>query len=250
MIAAISLMQRRPDLTLAQFRRHWLDPHGVMTAGLPGVGHYVQSHPIDAPVTNALARTLAIDGIPELWFASYVDRKIAYTSSRIAECNIDSEQFVGRVTRLVTEPRVIVAPPALDKPVKVILIAVTTPDASVAKRGSAKTWGSEGASKNAPDAQWASEGARKNPFDIGWADRAEARVARQPGVVGYVRQHMLEQAAAPESKIAELQLAVAGVAEVYFESEAALARNSSILAGTGTDAERTAIYRVDDYRLV
>ena len=37
MIAAISMMRRRADIDLAQFGRHWLDPHGVMTAELPGV---------------------------------------------------------------------------------------------------------------------------------------------------------------------------------------------------------------------
>lgn len=37
MIAAISLMRRRPDLTFEQFRDHWLHPHGTMTAELPGV---------------------------------------------------------------------------------------------------------------------------------------------------------------------------------------------------------------------
>lgn len=37
MIAAISLMRRRPDVSLEQFRRHWLHPHGTMTAELPGV---------------------------------------------------------------------------------------------------------------------------------------------------------------------------------------------------------------------
>ena len=59
MIAAISVMRERDDVTLAKFRRHWLDPHGVMTAELPGVRYYIQSHCLDAPGTNALARDLA-----------------------------------------------------------------------------------------------------------------------------------------------------------------------------------------------
>lgn len=213
MIAAISLMRRRPDISLAQFRKHWLDPHGVMTAELPGVSFYIQSHCIGSPVTNALAEQLGIEGIPELWFDSYEDRRIAYTSPRIAECNIDSEQFVGAVTRLVTEPQVIVKPPAVEKPVKVILLATGTPD-------------------------------------VAWADRAEARLARWPGVTGYVRQKLLEQAPAPHSKIPELKIPVAGFAEVIFESERALQQNAGTLSGNGADADRTAIYRVEDYRLV
>ncbi|HEX6611568.1 MAG TPA: EthD family reductase, partial [Hyphomicrobiaceae bacterium] len=78
MIAAISMMRRRADISLEQFRRHWLDPHGVMTAELPGVRYYIQSHCLDAPGTNALAKELAIEGFPQLWFDSIEARRIAY----------------------------------------------------------------------------------------------------------------------------------------------------------------------------
>ncbi|MFM9846751.1 MAG: EthD family reductase [Hyphomicrobiaceae bacterium] len=212
MIAAISMMRRRADISLDQFRRHWLDPHGVMTAELPGARFYIQSHCLDAPGTNALAKDLAIDGFPQLWFDSIEARRIAYTSPRIAECNVDSENFVGAVSRLVTEPQVIVDRPAVGA-VKVIFIAI----------------GSSGP---------------------GWSDRLNARVLPLEGLVGFVRHTLLEQAAAPASKIPELKVRVAGIAEVSFESEAALLRHGSFLAGSSPDAGRTAIYRVHDYKLV
>jgi uncharacterized protein (TIGR02118 family) len=212
MIAAISMMRRRADIGLAQFRRHWLDPHGVMTAELPGVRHYVQSHCLDAPGTNALARELAIDGFPELWFDSIEARRMAYTSPRIAECNIDSEHFVGSVSRLVTEPQIIVDRPAADA-AKVVLVAI-------------------------------------GPPDPGWSDRLHARVMAMEGLVGYVRHALLEQAAAPASKIPELEVQVAGIAAVTFETETALLRHGGALAGPDADAGRTAIYRVRDYKLV
>lgn len=212
MIAAISMMRRRADISLEQFRRHWLDPHGVMTAELPGVRYYIQSHCLDAPGTNALARDLTIDGFPELWFDSIEARRIAYTSPRIAECNVDSEQFVGAVSRLVTEPRVVVDRPA-ETAAKVILIAIGAPDP-------------------------------------GWLDRLHERVLPMVGLAGYVRHTLMEQAPAPASKIPELKVQVAGIAEVSFDSEAALLQHAGALAGPGPDAERTAIYRVRDYKLV
>ena len=212
MIAAISMMRRRGDVSLAQFRRHWLDPHGVMTAELPGVRTYIQSHCLDAPGTNALARELAIDGFPELWFDSIEARRIAYTSPRIAECNIDSEHFVGSVSRLVTEPHTIVDRPVEDA-AKVVLLAIGPPD----------------------------------PL---WSDRLHARVMPMEGLAGYVRHALLEQAAAPASKIPELKVQVAGIATLTFDSEATLLRHGSALAGADADAQRTAIYRVRDYKLV
>src|SRR5262245_56084723 len=212
MIAAISMMRRRADIGRDQFRRHWLDPHGVMTAGLPGVRYYVQSHCLDAPGTNALARELAIDGFPELWFDSLEARRIAYTSSRLAECNSDSEHFVGAVSRLVTEPQVIMEWPIVEA-AKVVLLAIGAPDP-------------------------------------GWSHRLHARVMPMEGVVGYVRHLLLEQAAAPASQVPELRVRVAGIAAVIFGSEAELLRHAGALAGSNEDAERTAIYRVRDYKLV
>jgi uncharacterized protein (TIGR02118 family) len=213
MIAAISLMRRRPDISLTEFRRHWLHPHGTMTAELPGTRHYVQHHPIDAPGTNAYARELAIDGIPELWFDDYEARRIAYTSPRIAECNVDSENFVGQVKRLVTTPDVLRGAKDEEAAVRVVLLATGEADA-------------------------------------GWRDRTADRALTQDGVTGYVRHTLLEQAAAPNSRIPELVLPIAGIAEVMFRNEAALSAAVDALTGDGKAEVRTAIYRVEDHRLV
>jgi uncharacterized protein (TIGR02118 family) len=211
MIAAISMMKRKPDISAAQFRKHWLDPHGVLTAGLPNVRYYVQSHVVDSPHNNALARKLDLMGFPELWFNSYEDRKIAYTSPRIAECNVDSEQFVGAVKRLVTEPKDVLVPAKAG--VKVFIFNI----------GEA--------------------------IDAAWADGYQKRVMKLPAVTGYRRQTLLEQAKAPNSKIPELVLPIAGLAEVTFESEQALAAHAGALV-TAAEADRLALYVVEDYVLV
>src|ERR1700744_112701 len=68
MIAAISLMRQRDDVTLSAFRRHWLDVHGPLVCAFPGLRHYVQHHVIASPATNMLARDMRIEGFPILWF--------------------------------------------------------------------------------------------------------------------------------------------------------------------------------------
>jgi hypothetical protein len=85
--------------------------------------------------------------------------------------------------------------------------------------------------------------------DSGWVDAYQARATALPGVVGYVRQTILEQAAAPNSRIPELVLPIAGIAEVSFESEPALARNLGALVRP-TEADHLALYVVEDYVLV
>ena len=109
MIAAISLMRRRDDVTLAAFRRHWLDVHGPLVCGFPALRHYVQDHVIASPAMNARARDMRIDGFPILWFDNDADRQRAHVSPEMAACNVDSRSFIGAVSRVICEPQVVVA---------------------------------------------------------------------------------------------------------------------------------------------
>lgn len=212
MIAAISLIRRRADVSLERFRTHWLDPHGVMTAELPGLRRYWQSHCLDTAVTNDVARDLDIQGFPMLWFENYEARAKAYSSPRIADCNVDSEHFIGAVKRLVTEPHEVVRPHAVARTAKVVVLAV-------------------------------------GESDPAWGRELKVRALALPGVVAYIGHTLLEQAAAPNSKIPELKLQVAGIAEVTFANDDSLRESIGRLAGSGRDRDRTALYQVEDYRL-
>lgn len=215
MIVSLSLMQHRPDISIDEFRRHWLDPHGVMTAELPNVRRYVQGHIVDSPASNALAKSLNLAGFAVLSFDTIEDRQQAYTSPRIRECDKDSEEFVGAVSRVVTESRVVVDPPERDDLAKVYLLKV------------------------GPGGE-----------DSEWSDNVEARVTKLPGVCGYVRHSVRSQAGAPGSKVPILDLPVAAVAEAWFDSEAALMKSAGDLAGAGGDPGSTAVYVARDHRLV
>jgi uncharacterized protein (TIGR02118 family) len=103
MIAAISLMRRREDVPLAQFRRHWLDVHGPLVCRFAGLGRYVQCHVIASPVMNAAARDMRIDGFPILFFQDDADRLKAHGSPEMAACNVDSRQFIGAVARVIAD---------------------------------------------------------------------------------------------------------------------------------------------------
>lgn len=104
MIASTSLIRRRDDLTNEQFRRHWLDPHGPLTAKLPGTRHYDQNHVLPiASGTNAAARVLGIDGFPILAFDDAERRREAHSSPEMAACNLDSRGFIGAVSRVISD---------------------------------------------------------------------------------------------------------------------------------------------------
>lgn len=112
MIAAISLMRKRDDVTLAAFRRHWLDVHGPLVSAFPALRRYVQDHVIASSATNGPARLMRIDGFPILFFDNDADRLRAHQSPEMAACNVDSRAFIGAVSRVICEPAVIVPPHA------------------------------------------------------------------------------------------------------------------------------------------
>lgn len=215
LIVSLSLMQRRSDISDEEFRQHWLDPHGVMTAELPNTRRYVQGHVIESPATNALARKLGVLGFAVLSYYTAEDRQIAYTSPRIRECDKDSEDFVGAVSRVVTNTRIVAEPPYKDGLAKAYLVKV-------------------------------GEGGE----DAGWSDAMEKTALTLPGVCGYVRHAVMSQAGAPGSKVPVLDLPVSGVAEVWFDSEDALLKNASALETAGGAPDATAVFVARDYRLV
>ncbi len=180
MIAALSLIKRRPDVPADQFRKHWLDPHGVLAAQLPAVTRYVQNH-VTARC-NTLAERLDIAGFAELWFDDADAQKRAYSSPKIRECDKDSELFIGAVSRVVTEPEEILVADAPVRKFAVLLVG-------------------EGGGQ--PD----------------WADRMQAW-AGETGAGGYIRHRIVSQAAAPGSRVASFDCPVAGVAELSFSPDA------------------------------
>jgi uncharacterized protein (TIGR02118 family) len=182
MIAAISLMQRRSDLSLAAFRRHWLDVHGPLVCRFPGLRRYVQDHVIASPAVNAKAHDTCIDGFPILWFDDDTDRLRAHQSPEMAACNADSRSFIGAVSRVICDPHIVLR--QANDAGRIKLIAVlpggTADDAAL--------------------------------------ERYASRVRSLPRVAGIVLYRVLQQGPAPNSTIAHLPVSTAGVAELSFAS--------------------------------
>jgi len=181
MIAAISLMRQRDDVTLAQFRRHWLDVHGPLVCAFPRLRHYTQLHVIASPAMSLLARDMRIEGFPILWFDNDGDRLQAHESPEMAACNIDSRSFIGAVSRVICEPLVVQAPPASARMKLMVLLPGPTADDVALKQCAL------------------------------WAEKL-------PRLSGLTLYSVLRQGAAPNSIIAHLPVHVAGLVELTFAS--------------------------------
>lgn len=75
MIKFVYCVRRRPDISLEEFRKYWLEKHGPFVrsfAEIMGARRYVQSHTLDSPLNEAarLPRGTAepYDGITEIWW--------------------------------------------------------------------------------------------------------------------------------------------------------------------------------------
>jgi uncharacterized protein (TIGR02118 family) len=189
-IVANSLIRRRDDIDLDTFRQHWLDPHGPLTAKLPRCLHYVQNHVLDAAGTNARARSLSIDGIPQLAFATPEDRAAAHGSAELKACDKDSELFIGAVSRVMTAVDDGTTLDAADGSIKLILLFV-------APRAPSK------------------------PVD--------ATLRDLHGVRRVVRHQILQQTHAPGSRVPNLDVEVTALADVWVSNINAAERNAARL---------------------
>ena len=73
-------LRRKPGLSLADFRRYWVEVHGPIVKRLPGLRRYVQCHTVDAAYQYAEPRW---DGVAQLW----LDSPEAYRAM------LDSDEF-------------------------------------------------------------------------------------------------------------------------------------------------------------
>jgi hypothetical protein len=78
MIRLVFLLRRKSDLSLAEFSDRWRLDHGPIVAGNQralGVLRYTQTHRLDDPMNDAMARARGgmeppYDGVAELWWES------------------------------------------------------------------------------------------------------------------------------------------------------------------------------------
>ena len=125
---------------------------------------------------------MRIDGFPVLMFDNDDDRLRAHQSPEMAACNVDSRSFIGAVSRVICEPRIVV-PQAQDAG-RMKLIALLPSEAA----------------------------------DDAALERYAAHVRELPGLRGLMVYRVLQQGPAPNSTIPHLPVSTAGIAELSFAS--------------------------------
>ena len=111
MIKVLALLTRRPELTHAQFVKHWLEVHGPLAHAVPGVRRYVQSH-IDGTRTRPdIPETdVEVDGIAELWYDDEAAMQRAVASPEMKRLTDDGALIIGRIKTYIIDEKQIIPP--------------------------------------------------------------------------------------------------------------------------------------------
>jgi EthD domain len=100
MVKVFLMLYRKPGLTREQFLEYWSGPHmrlAVRTAAATRLRRYVQNHPIQHPMTEALRQGRGAisgdyDGIVEAWWDSFEELEaVGNTAGEIAGALLEDE---------------------------------------------------------------------------------------------------------------------------------------------------------------
>jgi hypothetical protein len=110
MVKVFLMLHRKPGLTREQFLEYWSGPHremAVRTAAATRLRRYVQNHPIQHGMTDALRQGRGAiagdyDGIVEAWWDSFEDlAEVGNTAKEIAGALLEDERRFCDLARSV-----------------------------------------------------------------------------------------------------------------------------------------------------
>jgi uncharacterized protein (TIGR02118 family) len=209
----MGLLQRKPDLSVADFRTHWRDLHGPLAAKLPGLRRYHQNHVVDRQQRGIIyARgSQDFDGISELWFDDFPSMRRAFSSDPVRVLSGDEAALISDL-KLVT---------AIQQ--QVIPVPTGT---HLIKRMSTL--------KRRPDVT-------SEQFQHEWFNVHSVLVKRLPEVKGYTQNLIFDRGHGRDRPAAYEELPIDGIVELWFSDV------ESLEAGFGSDAGKTLMTHAEEF---
>ncbi len=106
MIKVVSVLERKPSMSVEDFQHYWLNEHAAIVSRLPGLRRYVQSHTL---LSGYRRGQPAADGLAELWFDDSHALRALKDSAALKTVLADEPNFVDmtRFIQVHTEEHVI-----------------------------------------------------------------------------------------------------------------------------------------------
>lgn len=106
-IRALTVLTRRPDVTVDHFEDYWRHRHAAFGAAFPGLTSYTQHHVVGSIARGLEAPAATIDGFSGLTFSSRADFDAAMASEEARRASADAATFIGQMRMYITEDHVV-----------------------------------------------------------------------------------------------------------------------------------------------
>lgn len=104
MIKSLSLLTRKPGLTIEAFRKVWLEEHAPMVRSVPEVRRYVLSFPLAEPRRpDVPTPDIQCDAIAELWYDDMEALRKAAASPAMKRVTDNGALYLGSIKTFVME---------------------------------------------------------------------------------------------------------------------------------------------------
>ena len=213
MITRMGLLQKKPDLSDAEFRAHWRDMHGPLAAKLPGLRRYHQNHVVDREQRGIVyARgSHDFDGISELWFDDLPSMQRAFSSDLVEEVAADEASFIGDLKLVTAIQQQVVAVPKGARLIKRMSTLKRRPDVSL------------------------------ETFQHEWFQVHSVLVKRLPEVKGYTQNLIFDRAHGRGRPASYDELPIDGIVELWFNDR------ESLDAGFNSPAGKTLMTHAEEF---
>jgi len=104
MIKGVSLRTRRSSLSLAEFRRIWLDEHAPLVNAVKQVRRYALAFVVDEPIRpDVPTQAMRVDAIAELCYEDRAQLAAAAASEEMRAVLANGAQHLAAIKTFITE---------------------------------------------------------------------------------------------------------------------------------------------------
>jgi len=199
----MGLLQKKPNLSAAEFAAHWRDVHGSLAAKLPGLRRYHQNHVVDRQqrgITYARG-SQDFDGISELWFDDLPSMQCAFSGDLVQELAADEASFIDDLKLVTAIQHRVIPVPKGERLIKRMSTLKRRPDVS------------------------------SEEFQLEWFQVHSVLVKRLPQVKGYTQNLVFDRGHGRGRPAAYSELPIDGIVELWFNDLKSLEAGFSSKAG-------------------
>ncbi|MGD9803742.1 MAG: EthD domain-containing protein [Hyphomicrobiaceae bacterium] len=104
MIKSMSLLTRKPGMTVEAFRKVWIEEHAPMVRSVPEVRRYVLTFPLAEPTRpDVPTPEVQCDAIAELWYDDMASLQKASASAAMKRVTDNGARYLGTIKSFVLE---------------------------------------------------------------------------------------------------------------------------------------------------